>query len=122
MAHELWGFNADMERVADLKISCPSQVIYGVADAVVDPHWHLGWLAKRLPQTEIRWLHGIGHNPHHAAPEIASSMLCTLAEAKTTKIENCNRTDKRYRRRQLRSAAMSSTELGSQQQGNAYAS
>ncbi|MFP3547015.1 alpha/beta hydrolase [Rhizobium sp. SIMBA_035] len=124
MADELWGFNADMQRVPELKISCPIQVICGDADAVVDPDGHLDWLAKRVPQIELRWLHGIGHNPHHAAPEIASSMLCAVAAAdatEATKSKDCNRTDERDRRRQLRSGAKSSTELSSKQQGNAYA-
>lgn len=80
MADELWGFNVDMERASEIRTGCPIQVLYGDADTVVDPDWHLDWLAKRLPQTEIRRLNGIGHNPHHAAPEVARSMLRAVAD------------------------------------------
>lgn len=79
MADELLGFNGDMERASELEIGCPVQVLYGDADGAVDPHWHLEWLAPRVPQADITWLEGGGHNPHHAAPDIVCGMVRAMA-------------------------------------------
>ncbi|MFP3675025.1 hypothetical protein SB724_19605, partial [Bacillus sp. SIMBA_031] len=56
-------------------ITCVTDIIYGMDDAVLDPHWHLAWLIKRVPQAGVRLLQGAGHNPHHAASTIVRSVL-----------------------------------------------
>ena len=75
MADELLGFNADMADVGTEQVTCVTDIIYGKDDAVLDPHWHLDWLIKRVPQARIRLLKGVGHNPHHAASTIVRSVL-----------------------------------------------
>lgn len=75
MADELLGFNADMAAVGNEPITCVTNIIYGMDDAVLDPHWHLDWLTRRIPQARIRLLQGVGHNPHHAASAVVRSVL-----------------------------------------------
>jgi pimeloyl-ACP methyl ester carboxylesterase len=75
MADELLGFNVDMGAVGTEPITCVTDIIYGMDDAVLDPHWHLDWLTRRIPQARIRLLQGVGHNPHHAASTIVRSVL-----------------------------------------------
>ncbi|MBY2989070.1 alpha/beta fold hydrolase [Rhizobium leguminosarum] len=75
MADELLQFNADMAAVGDEPIPCVTHIIYGMEDAVLDPHWHLDWLVHRVPQARIRLLQGVGHNPHHAASAVVRSAL-----------------------------------------------
>jgi pimeloyl-ACP methyl ester carboxylesterase len=75
MADELLQFNVDMAAVGTEPITCVTDIIYGMDDAVLDPHWHLDWLTRRIPQPRIRLLQGVGHNPHHAASAVVRSVL-----------------------------------------------
>ena len=75
MADELLGFNADMAAIGTEPITCVTDIIYGMDDAVLDPHWHLDWLTRRIPQARIQLLQGVGHNPHHAASTVTRSVL-----------------------------------------------
>jgi pimeloyl-ACP methyl ester carboxylesterase len=75
MADELLQFNVDMSAVGDEPITCMTDIIYGMEDAVLDPHWHLSWLIKRVTQARVRVLQGVGHNPHHAASAVVRSVL-----------------------------------------------
>jgi pimeloyl-ACP methyl ester carboxylesterase len=106
MADELLQFNVDMAAVGAEPITCAADIIYGMDDAVLDPHWHLDWLIKRAPQARIRLLQGVGHNPHHAASAVVRSVLedaawgrstCERAEPQLTKL-SCDHGDRDHSR------------------------
>jgi pimeloyl-ACP methyl ester carboxylesterase len=84
MADELLQFNADMAAVDTEPVTCVTDIIYGMEDAVLHPHWHLDWLTKRVPQARIRLLQRVGHNPHHAASAVVRSVLHDTAWARST--------------------------------------
>ncbi|HYF22587.1 MAG TPA: alpha/beta hydrolase [Caulobacteraceae bacterium] len=50
-------------------VTCPTRVLYGSADRVVDPNRHAVPLAARLPHASTRRLEGLGHMLHHFAPD-----------------------------------------------------
>jgi pimeloyl-ACP methyl ester carboxylesterase len=79
MAEELWAFNGDMQGLERLPADLPVSVLFGSGDRIIEPAWHLGWLRDRQPAARIELLEGVGHMPHHAAPELALRMLGELA-------------------------------------------
>jgi pimeloyl-ACP methyl ester carboxylesterase len=68
MASELLAFNAVMGDVEPLLggVSLPTAIIFGEADEIAAPDWHIGWLQTHLPDADIVSLPGVGHAPHHA--------------------------------------------------------
>ncbi|WP_246709603.1 alpha/beta fold hydrolase [Rhizobium laguerreae] len=81
MADELRAFNRDMERLPDLRGDLPLHVLFGMADRVISPNWHIDWLCRKHPGPVVRLLEGVGHLPHHVVPGVAREMLCDLVEA-----------------------------------------
>ena len=60
--------SAQVPRYRDLKV--PVVAITGDSDAIVSPVIHSAAIARQAPQGRFVLLPGIGHMPHHAAPEI----------------------------------------------------
>ncbi|MBN8938592.1 MAG: alpha/beta hydrolase [Rhizobiales bacterium] len=50
-------------------IECPVTVISGDQDSVVWTHLHSLGMARDVAQTKLVLLDGVGHGPHHAAPD-----------------------------------------------------
>jgi pimeloyl-ACP methyl ester carboxylesterase len=59
---------AQAPRYRELKV--PVAAITGDSDAIVSPTIHSAAIAREAPQGRLILLPGIGHMPHHAAPEI----------------------------------------------------
>ncbi|WSH66227.1 alpha/beta hydrolase [Rhizobium ruizarguesonis] len=79
MAEELWAFNGDMQPLASLPAGLRVSVLSGRDDRIIEPGWHLDWLYDRHPAPTVELLDGVGHMPHHAAPDLARKMLDDLA-------------------------------------------
>ncbi len=60
--------SAQVPRYRDLKM--PVVAITGDSDAIVSPVIHSATIARQAPQGRFVLLPGVGHMPHHAAPEI----------------------------------------------------
>jgi len=52
------------------ELSVPVVAITGDSDAIVSPTIHSSAIARQAPQGRFVLLPGVGHMPHHAAPEI----------------------------------------------------
>jgi len=50
-------------------LGLPVEIVHGDADTIVPLHIHSEPLARLLPDAHLTVLPGIGHMPHHAAPE-----------------------------------------------------
>ena len=51
------------------QILAPTEVITGHADGVVYAHIHSSGLARDIPGARLTTLSGVGHSPHHVAPD-----------------------------------------------------
>lgn len=60
--------SAQMSRYRELKM--PVVAITGDSDAIVSPIIHSAAIARQAPRGRFVLLPGVGHMPHHAAPEI----------------------------------------------------
>jgi pimeloyl-ACP methyl ester carboxylesterase len=80
MADELRAFNRDMQDLPDLPAEIPLSVLFGARDSVIQAPWHIEFLRRRHPSPLVELLPGVGHLPHHVAPELAVQMLRDLAE------------------------------------------
>lgn len=80
MAEELWAFNSDMQALENLPADLPVSVLFGREDRIIDPGWHLGWFHERHLALSVELLDGVGHMPHHVAPDLALTMLGDLAD------------------------------------------
>ncbi len=58
-------------------ISAPTAVITGDCDKVVYAHIHSAGCARDIPGATLTTLRGVGHSPHHSAPE---SVLAAIVE------------------------------------------
>ncbi len=63
-------------------LSMPVEIVHGAADTIVPPDIHSDRLAEQLPQAGYQRLHGVGHMPHHAAPEAMLTALARLDAAR----------------------------------------
>ncbi len=63
------------------EIIAPVTIITGDRDATVSPSIHSRTLARALPQAKLIVLAGIGHMPHHAAPDLVVAEIERLADA-----------------------------------------
>ena len=62
-------------------ITCPLEFVHGDADTIVPAQIHAIPLAERLPHAELTMLPGIGHMPHHAAPDPVIQAIDRMAAA-----------------------------------------
>jgi len=70
-ARDVVGLNAFVTRQAPryAAIKAPTVIITGDRDTVVSPEIHARALAAKLPHSKLVVLDGVGHMPHHAAPD-----------------------------------------------------
>lgn len=68
---------AQAGRYAGLKV--PVVAITGDSDDIVSPTIHSASIARQAPQGRFVLLPGVGHMPHHAAPEIVVEAIDQLA-------------------------------------------
>lgn len=85
-------FRANAAQRADLKadisvmvpryreIDVPVEILHGDADTIVPISIHSGPLAKTLPEAGFTVLPGIGHMPHHVAPDMVAAAVDRAAE------------------------------------------
>lgn len=70
---------AQVPRYADLR--SPVVIITGDRDTMVSPEINACALAATLPQAKLISLEGVGHMPHHAAPETVVAAIEALTPA-----------------------------------------
>ncbi|MFN3854495.1 MAG: alpha/beta fold hydrolase [Phreatobacter sp.] len=63
-------------------IRCPVTVISGTSDGVVWTHLHSLGLARDIPHTRLILLDGVGHGPHHAAPDLVAEEIAAMAASR----------------------------------------
>ena len=68
---------AQAPRYRDLQVRVIA--ITGDSDAIVSPVIHSAAIARQAPQGRFVLLPGVGHMPHHAAPEIVAAAVDELA-------------------------------------------
>ncbi|MGY5812254.1 alpha/beta fold hydrolase [Rhizobium sp. LEGMi198b] len=78
MADELRAFNRDMQLLPSLPPHLIIHVLFGLSDAIIHPALHIDWLRRKHPAAFIKVLDGVGHLPHHVAPDEARNMLANL--------------------------------------------
>ncbi len=57
----------------------PVVAITGDSDTIVSPTIHSATIARQAPQGRFVLLPGVGHMPHHAAPEIVIEAIDEMA-------------------------------------------
>jgi pimeloyl-ACP methyl ester carboxylesterase len=57
----------------------PTIVITGDCDTIVSPDINARALAAALPRAKLIFLKGVGHMPHHAAPDTVAAAIDELA-------------------------------------------
>jgi pimeloyl-ACP methyl ester carboxylesterase len=62
------------------EIRVPTVVISGDADAIVWTNLHSRSLEREIPGAKLIVLPGVGHMPHHAAPELVAREIEAIAE------------------------------------------
>jgi len=62
----------------------PTIIITGDRDTMVSPKINACALAATLPQAKLVFLKGVGHMPHHAAPEAVAAAIDELASPRQT--------------------------------------
>lgn len=62
-------------------VACPTAIMAGADDGVVDPHDQSERLARQLRAAELAIVPGAGHMVHHAVPERVAETVDTLARA-----------------------------------------
>ena len=62
----------------------PTIIITGDRDTMVSPKINACALAATLPRAKLVFLKGVGHMPHHAAPEAVAAAIDELAPARRT--------------------------------------
>ena len=50
-------------------LTLPVEIVHGTADRVVPIDVHAEVLLQQVPSAHLTRLEGVGHMPHHAAPE-----------------------------------------------------
>lgn len=80
MASELLAFNPDMADLpqAGPRPDLPALVVYGVADRIAPPHWHVPWVLSVLGSAGCIGLPGIGHAPHHGDRHGVVALIRTM--------------------------------------------
>ncbi len=57
------------------ELTLPIEIVHGEADVTVPIHIHAEEVAKIVPQVNTVRLEGVGHMPHHAAPDIVVAAI-----------------------------------------------
>jgi pimeloyl-ACP methyl ester carboxylesterase len=70
---------AQVPSYADLR--APTIIITGDCDTMVSPKINACAMAATLPRAKLVFLKGVGHMPHHAAPEAVAAAVDELAPA-----------------------------------------
>lgn len=63
------------------RIACPVEIVHGTADEIVPAGLHAEGLHRVLPRSRLTLIEGIGHMPHHHAPEEVLAAIRRLADA-----------------------------------------
>ena len=70
-------------------IRAPTEVVTGDRDGVVYAHIHSAGLARDIPGARLTTLPGVGHSPHHVAPDrIVEIILAAERRAAERETEN----------------------------------
>jgi pimeloyl-ACP methyl ester carboxylesterase len=72
---------AQAPRYRELQV--PVIAITGDSDAIVSPVIHSAAIARQAPQGRFMLLPGVGHMPHHAAPEIVAAAIDELSASRS---------------------------------------
>lgn len=78
-----------------VNLSSPTIIITGDRDALVSPDINARALAAALPRAKLILLKGVGHMPHHAAPEAVAAAIDELSNAGEIATERARRLPKR---------------------------
>jgi pimeloyl-ACP methyl ester carboxylesterase len=80
-ARDVAGLHAFVTRQAPryASIKAPTVIITGDRDTVVSPDIHARALAAKLPRSKLIVLEGVGHMPHHVAPDQIVSAIDDIA-------------------------------------------
>jgi pimeloyl-ACP methyl ester carboxylesterase len=80
-ARDVAGLHAFVTRQAPryATIKAPTVIITGDRDTVVSPDIHARALAAKLPRSKLIVLEGVGHMPHHVAPDQIVSAIDEIA-------------------------------------------
>ena len=62
-------------------LDLPVEVVHGAADEVVPVRIHGARMVERIAGARLTLLDGVGHMPHHAAPEAAVAAIERVAAA-----------------------------------------
>jgi pimeloyl-ACP methyl ester carboxylesterase len=62
------------------ELTLPIEIVHGEADTTVPIHVHADEVEKIVPQVNTVRLPGVGHMPHHAAPDIVIAAIDRAAE------------------------------------------
>ena len=81
-AEDLTGLNEALTQQSQRypEISAPIEIIHGEADEVVSLKIHGARLAQEVRQARLTALPGVGHMPHHAAPEACVAAFQRLVD------------------------------------------
>lgn len=81
-AADLRALNGHLERLAPRygEIALPLEVLHGTADRTVWAEVHAEKLARQVAGARLTLLDGVGHMPHHAAPEAVVAAALRLRD------------------------------------------
>ncbi|MDG4648852.1 alpha/beta hydrolase [Roseibacterium sp. SDUM158017] len=65
------------------EIAVPVEILHGDADTTVPLHVHSEPLSRQIPNAALTVLPGVGHMPHHAAPEATDAAIDRAARRAT---------------------------------------
>lgn len=63
------------------QLQVPVEIVHGTADTIVPHVIHAEPMAKLLPRARLTLLEGVGHMPHHAAPDATLAAIRRAAQA-----------------------------------------
>ena len=61
------------------EIAAPTAIVSGAADDIVLTDLHSRASARAIPGARLTILPGVGHSPHHAAPEAVTTAILDVA-------------------------------------------
>ena len=63
------------------EIAAPVTIIVGDRDTTVSPRIHSQALARAIPHARLVMLPGVGHMPHHVAPDVVAAEVERMASS-----------------------------------------